>query len=91
MSNAHPEYWRGKWDGRCAQAKWHREHADEPLRVACDEIVRLEGRQEVHLRVIAELSRNAISTEQAAEYHAQIASLIAEVGTLRARVRGLGE
>jgi hypothetical protein len=84
---SYPEYWRGRADGRAAQAEWHRANPDAALEAACDEIVRLEERQVVHLRLIAELSRNAISTEQAAEMHAQIASLIAKVGTLRAALR----
>lgn len=52
----------------------------------CRKVANLEKRREVHLKLIRRLSENAISPEEATELRRQIAALIAEVGTLRARV-----
>jgi hypothetical protein len=52
-----------------------------------DRIGYLEKRRDSHLRTIRRLSMDAITPEEAAELRGQIASLIAEVGTLRARLK----
>lgn len=49
-------------------------------------IAELENRRDEHLRLISNMSRESISPEEAEELRGQIASLIAEVGTLRNRI-----
>ena len=54
---------------------------------AHDEIVRLETRQTELLQFIKRLSNEAIDETEAAEIREQVATLIAEVGTLRSNIR----
>lgn len=53
----------------------------------CKYVQHLETRQQVHLELIRDLSKHAISQEEAAEQRGQIAALTAEVGTLRSALR----
>ena len=55
------------------------------------ECEQLEQRRDELLKLVADLSRNAISADEADELHGQIRALIARIGTLRAphRVRDL--
>lgn len=52
-----------------------------------EENAELLRRRAALLELVADLSRNALSVDEANEVRAQVASLIAEVGTLRAVVR----
>lgn len=52
-----------------------------------DRIDYLKERQKSHLRLIRKLSMDSITPEEATDLRGQIASLIAEVGTLRARLK----
>jgi hypothetical protein len=51
----------------------------------------LHVRQQEHLRVIRQLSTDSISPEEADELRGQVATLVAEVGTLRSETRSLAD
>ena len=63
-------------------------HRDR-LIAANREIDALKARQQELFRTITELSKHAINEKEAAEMRAQIAALMTEVGTLRAKNAGL--
>lgn len=50
-------------------------------------VAHLQSRQEEHLKLIALMSKESISPDEAGELRKQMGALIAEVGTLRAELR----
>jgi hypothetical protein len=50
-------------------------------------VAALDERHEAHLLLIRRLSDESITTEEADELRSQVASLMAEVGTLKSRLR----
>lgn len=55
-----------------------------------DEVKHLRERQQVHLQLVADMSKQEISPEHAARLEARVASMVAEVGTLRAQLSEQG-
>ena len=52
-----------------------------------EECSQLEKRRDELLKLVSDLSRHAISADEAAELHSQIRALIVEVGTLRSQLK----
>jgi hypothetical protein len=52
-----------------------------------DENARLRERHEVHLKLVRDISTDSIPKDEADELHSQIAKMIAEIGTLKGRLK----